>query len=122
VTLARIVQGTMDESIRVRWLKGPIGSRLVALAGEPVMATPEAPGQAADLGEEQRQLMVLLTEGLTNREIADRLSIPEDAVTSRLADVMVTLGAADRAQATSLAMRGLGAGLPSGAGVGQGLT
>jgi DNA-binding NarL/FixJ family response regulator len=122
VTLARIVQGTMDESIRVRWLKGPIGSRLVALAGEPVIATPEAPGQAADLGAEERQLMVLLTEGLTNREIADRLSIPEEAVTSRLADVMVTLGAADRAQATSLAMRGLGAGLPSGAGVGQGLT
>jgi tetratricopeptide (TPR) repeat protein len=33
VTLSRVVQGIYDESIRVRWLKGPIGSRFATLAG-----------------------------------------------------------------------------------------
>ena len=32
-TLSRIAQGTADESIRVRWLTGPLGRELVELAG-----------------------------------------------------------------------------------------
>ena len=32
-TLSRIAQGTADETIRVRWLTGPLGRELVELAG-----------------------------------------------------------------------------------------
>src|SRR6185503_8693545 len=39
VALSRIAQGILDEDVRVRWLRGPIGSRLVALAGDPSTAT-----------------------------------------------------------------------------------
>ena len=41
-TLSRIAQGTADESIRVRWLTGPLGRELVELAG-PL----DAPGRDA---------------------------------------------------------------------------
>ena len=33
LTLAMIVQRTMDEDVRVRWLRGPAGARMVELAG-----------------------------------------------------------------------------------------
>jgi DNA-binding CsgD family transcriptional regulator/tetratricopeptide (TPR) repeat protein len=33
LTLARVVQGTLDDAMRVRWLRGPLGSELVALVG-----------------------------------------------------------------------------------------
>jgi DNA-binding NarL/FixJ family response regulator len=60
-----------------------------------------------------------MAEGLTNREMAERLGISEPALATRLAEVMAAIGATDRAQATTLAMRGLGASLP--VGTGQGL-
>jgi len=131
VALSRIVQGTLDESIRVRWLKGPIGSRFAALAGGagdlPAAARPAVGGAAAGdavpaaspgLDPADRELMLLMTEGLTNAEMAERLGVPETDISTRLAGILVTLGASDRAQATTLAMRGLGASLPQGAGQG----
>jgi hypothetical protein len=51
--------------------------------------------------------------------MASRLGTTEAAIATRLAELLTTLGASDRAQATTLAMRGLGASLP--AGVAQGL-
>jgi len=126
VGLSRIVQGTMDESVRVRWLKGPVGSRFVALAGQPAAAARAGSGSAAgdvvptaQLEGEDRELLLLMTEGLTNREMAERLNVSEDSIATRLARILATLGAADRAQATNLAMRGLGATLQ--VGTGQGL-
>jgi DNA-binding NarL/FixJ family response regulator len=126
VAVARIVQGTLDESVRIRWLRSPNGSRLVSLADAPGAGIAEGrpSGESAlggRLGEHDRDLLLLVTEGLTNREMAERLGITESAVTTRLAAVMAAMGASDRAQATTLAMRGLGAGLPAGSG-GQGLT
>jgi DNA-binding CsgD family transcriptional regulator len=135
VVLARIVQGTLDESVRVRWLKGPIGSKLAALAGDALADAPQA-GRAAGAARAEgagaggaaieaadRELLVLLTEGLTNREMAERLGVPESTVSTSLARIMATLGASDRAQATTLAMRGLGSSLPTSASaaVGAGL-
>jgi DNA-binding NarL/FixJ family response regulator len=120
VALSRIVQGTLDESIRVRWLKGPIGTRLVALAGEPAARAGDQGGAVpvGGLDGDDRELMLLMTEGLTNREMAERLQVSEESISTRLARVLADLGATDRAQATTLAMRGLGATLPVGGGQG----
>jgi DNA-binding NarL/FixJ family response regulator len=63
--------------------------------------------------------MLLMTEGLTNAEMAARLNVAEESIATRLAGVLAKLGASDRAQATTLAMRGLGSTLP--VGVGRGL-
>jgi DNA-binding CsgD family transcriptional regulator len=106
--LSRIVQGTLDEEIRARWLRGPVGSRLVALAGEPIMRDASAPaGAVPDIDADDRVMLQLLTEGMTNREMASRLGISEPDVAKRLARIIATLGATDRAQATSFAFRGL---------------
>jgi DNA-binding NarL/FixJ family response regulator len=112
-TLSRIAQGTADEQVRVRWLTGPIGRELVELAGplEAPAAAGTAPGAAApgqpSLDETERRLLQLLTEGRTNAEIATELDIPEDDVATRLARLLARLGTSSRAEATSLAFRGL---------------
>jgi DNA-binding NarL/FixJ family response regulator len=109
-TLSRIAQGTADEAIRVRWLTGPVGRELIALAG-PVDAL--APAAATDggpsLDEGERRLLQLLTEGRTNAEIASELDFGEDDVAQRLARLQARLGTSSRAGATSLAFQGLAA-------------
>jgi hypothetical protein len=120
VSLARIAQGTLDEDIRVRWLKGPVGRELAELVGPTpeVTAAPEGPaaersaaaaGEAAgpDLDGLDRRLLHHLTEGLSNREMAADLGIPEEEVAARLAGLLANLGASTRAEATMLAFRGL---------------
>ena len=123
-TLSRIAQGTADETIRVRWLTGPIGRELVALAGPmdgPPLAgalageaTGGTPGSAASaagpgLDDVERQLLQLLAQGNTNAEIAADLGVGEDEVGQRLARLQARLGTSSRAEATSLAFRGLAA-------------
>ena len=118
-TLARIAQGTTDERIRVRWLTGPVGRELVELAGPveapataPVEAGSEArapqPGQRS-LEDAERRLLQLLTQGRTNAEIATELDLSADEVAQRLARLLARLGTSSRAEATSLAFRGLAA-------------
>jgi DNA-binding NarL/FixJ family response regulator/tetratricopeptide (TPR) repeat protein len=124
VTLSRIAQGTADETIRVRWLTGPIGRELVALAGpmdtaalagtaagETAGATPGSAARAArpSLEDSERRLLQLLTQGRTNTEIAAELGVGEDEVVLRLARLQARLGTTTRAEATSLAFRGLAA-------------
>ncbi len=118
-TLSRIAQGTADESIRVRWLTGPIGRELVELAGPMDAPALEAavgaePGSAApaagtSLDDRERRLLQLLTEGRTNAEIAAELEVTEQEVAQRLTRLFARLGTSSRAEATSLAFRGLAA-------------
>jgi DNA-binding NarL/FixJ family response regulator len=112
--LSRIAQGTADEQIRVRWLKGPIGRELVELAGPMDVPADAAMGSATqaagpNLDEAERRLLQLLTEGRTNAEIAVELGLGEDEVAQRLARLLARLGTSSRAEATSLAFRGLAA-------------
>ena len=110
MTLSRIAQGTLDESMRVRWLKGPRGRELAALAGsfEPAPDAPVEPGalDAAGLDDADRRLLRLLTEGYTNAEIASKMELPLDAVGVQLAKLLVRLGVSNRAEATTLAFKG----------------
>ena len=114
-TLTRIAQGTLDESIRVQWLRGPVGRELVESAGPLDTPSPMAPGSEAvqdatpHVDDTDRQLLRLLTEGRTNAEIAEELRLDEEDVALRLARLQAQLGASSRAEATSLAFRGLAA-------------
>jgi len=115
-TLSRIAQGTTDEAIRVRWITGPVGRELVELAGPMGGPAPDgaAPGSTAPaagptLDDADRRLLQLLTEGRTNAEIAVELDLGEDDVAQRLARLLARLGTSSRAEATSLAFRGLAA-------------
>ena len=113
--LSRIVAGTVDDEMRVQWLRGPVGKQLTELAGpmdEPMAAAPvdagAEPGMPPALDELDRQLLHLLTQGSTNREMANEMKLGEAAVSQRLARLLATIGASSRAQATSFAFRGIG--------------
>ena len=123
LVLTRIAQATVDDQVRVRWLRGPLGRELVALAGDleappeavagaavgaaPAGSSAAAANDVAALDPADRRIVHLLTEGLTNREMADTLGIAETEVAERLSRVLARLGASSRAEATSLAFRGL---------------
>ena len=53
-TLSRIAQGTADETIRVRWLTGPVGRELVELAGPMDALSPEAAASRRTVGRRSR--------------------------------------------------------------------
>jgi DNA-binding NarL/FixJ family response regulator len=114
LTLSRIARGTVDGDLRVRWLRGPVGRELVELAGPVELAAVSAEGETAaaerlDFDAIDRRLLHLLTQGSTNREMADELHLDESEVSKRLARLLATMGASTRAEATSLAFRTLAA-------------
>jgi DNA-binding NarL/FixJ family response regulator len=107
--LSRIAQGMIDDEMRVRWLRGPVGRELAELAGPmeqpatPAVVTPGAVALPPD--EIDQRLLHLLTRGSTNREIADELGMDESLVARRLVALLASIGASTRAEATSLAFR-----------------
>jgi DNA-binding CsgD family transcriptional regulator len=108
ILLAFTALRTTDEDVRVRWFRSPIGSEWVRLAG-PVDdgAGPggDGNGALAALGEDDRRLLGLLTEGLTTDEIAERVGQPADTVRMQLQQMFARIGATSRGEATVYALR-----------------
>jgi DNA-binding CsgD family transcriptional regulator/tetratricopeptide (TPR) repeat protein len=104
VLVSLVAQRTMDDAIRVRWFKGPMGSEFVRLVG-PIDAPAGAGDASLALDDDERRLLGLLTEGLTNREIAERLDLDESDVAGRLERMFAKVGASSRGEATALAIR-----------------
>ena len=83
-------------------------------AGQPVFAPevtqaliqtrPHAPRLGHDLSEREREVLALVVDGLSNREIAARLSISPATVRHHVSACISKLGAANRAQAAALAV------------------
>jgi DNA-binding CsgD family transcriptional regulator len=99
-SLAMIVQRTMDEDLRVRWLRGPVGRALTELAG-PIEAVPT--GDRAEAPDADTALLRSLVQGKTNREIADELGTDEATISRRLTELFAQIGASSRAEATAFA-------------------
>jgi DNA-binding NarL/FixJ family response regulator len=64
-------------------------------------------GLAEPLLEREREILQLMAQGLTNREIADRLSLAQGTVKNYVTTILQKLGARDRTQA-ALRARELG--------------
>jgi DNA-binding NarL/FixJ family response regulator len=109
LTLALVAQRILDEDVRVRWFRGPVGRELSRLAGPlDVPASESSDADASDIalsGLETR-ILQLLTEGRANREIAEELAESEESVQRRLSDLYVKIGASSRADATAAALLG----------------
>jgi tetratricopeptide (TPR) repeat protein/DNA-binding CsgD family transcriptional regulator len=105
LSLAMIAQRTLDENVRVRWFRGPIGREMTRLSGPLESATAANATGGADLAGPDAELLRSLIQGRTNREIAEELGIDEQAVTRRLAELFATIGATSRAEATAFAFR-----------------
>lgn len=63
------------------------------------------PPSLADFTQRERDVLKLLAEGLSNKEIANRLFISEKTVKTHVSNVLQKLGVADRTQAALMAVR-----------------
>ena len=59
----------------------------------------------ADLSEQERRIIALIGEGLTNRQIADQMFIAEKTVKNYVSSLLAKLGLERRTQAASLVTR-----------------
>jgi DNA-binding NarL/FixJ family response regulator len=110
MTATLIAQRIADENVRVQWFRGPTGRELSKLAGaspgEGLRERAVSDGdEAAQLREEETELLWLLIEGWTNREIAAELGVTEDVVARRLAEMYAKIGVSSRGEAAVFAFR-----------------
>lgn len=77
--------------------------RSLRLAGERPAAAPASPRTSGLLTGREREILTLVERGLTNAEIARRMSLGRPTVARLLSNAMLKLGADSRAQAVILA-------------------
>ena len=63
---------------------------------------PAAEARLAELSPREREVLLLLVEGMSNREVADRLFVSEATVKTHVMAVLRKLGLRDRVQAVIL--------------------
>ncbi len=68
----------------------------------------DAPSELAQLTERERQILELIAEGLTNRQIGERLYLAEKTVKNYVSSLLAKLGLERRTQAAVLAAKLLG--------------
>ena len=109
LTLGIVAMRIVDDDVRVRWFRSPIGLELTKLTGslqKPDREAPSTPETPRLLADSETALLRLLTEGLTNREIAEAVEESEESVAKQLAEIFTKIGASSRADATAVALMG----------------
>ncbi|HZG65532.1 MAG TPA: response regulator transcription factor [Herpetosiphonaceae bacterium] len=91
---------------------GPaIAQRLIAFFAAP--QTPAPPPVLPELTDREREILMLMTHGLSNHAIADRLVVSLKTIRNHVSNIFSKLQVADRAQAMSVARKaGLGSAEP----------
>lgn len=70
-----------------------------------VRVTSRPPTLGFDLTDREREILVLITHGLNNREIADRLTISRSTVKNHVSNIFSKLNVSNRAEAVALAVQ-----------------
>jgi DNA-binding NarL/FixJ family response regulator len=78
---------------------------LTSATEPPEIGTPRQQADAYSVTPREHQVLRLVAEGLTNREIGSRLAISEDTVKKHVQNIIWKLRAADRTQAAIMAYR-----------------
>ena len=104
---AVIANRIVDEGIRTRWFRGPVGSALASLASDPDLPLTRhtQEGSVEGLDDMDAQMLKLVVEGLSNEEIADRLAVDTGEVARLLTSTYAKIGASSRADATAFAFQ-----------------
>ena len=98
-TLAAVLDGRL--AIEPSLLREAVATPGAEASREPA----RPPGASFGLTPREREVLRLLAEGLTNKEIGGRLSIAEDTVKKHVQGIIWKLRAADRTQAAIIAYR-----------------
>lgn len=69
-----------------------------------IQSTRKSPGIGFDLTDRERELLVLLVKGLSNRDISKQLNISLATVKYHLANIFSKLGAKNRVEAVTIAL------------------
>jgi len=78
---------------------------LVARVLDRVRSGPETHPELAGLTEQERKILALIAEGLTNRQIGERMFLAEKTVKNYVSSILSKLGLERRTQAAVLASR-----------------
>jgi NarL family two-component system response regulator LiaR len=70
-----------------------------------VHAVSQPPAPGFDLTERESEVLTLMVEGLTNTQIAARLTVSPSTVKSHVSNILSKLGVASRSEAVALAVR-----------------
>ena len=82
-----------------------IDPALTAKVLERVRKGPSVAPELADLTEQERKLLALIAEGLTNRQIGEQMFLAEKTVKNHVTNVLAKLGVERRTQAAVLASK-----------------
>ncbi|HEX3650732.1 MAG TPA: response regulator transcription factor [Pseudonocardiaceae bacterium] len=82
-----------------------LDSRAAAVLMGRLRASLDGPGPLADLTDQERTLLSLIGEGLTNRQIAERMFLAEKTVKNYVSRLLAKLGMERRTQAAVLVTR-----------------
>jgi DNA-binding NarL/FixJ family response regulator len=82
------------------WVPPALADSVAALPADP--ADSDLAARLASLTEQQYRVLVLLAEGLLNKQIADRLAIQERTVKAHVTAIFEKLGVRNRTQASGV--------------------
>ncbi len=104
--LSVVARHILDEDIRTRWFRGRQGRALTDLVGAAGPASAFTESDGSGLTDAEAGLLSLVTQGLTNEEIATELGSTEEDVTRQIGSLFVKIGVVSRAGATATALLG----------------
>jgi two-component system, NarL family, response regulator DevR len=104
------IRGTdlVDAIRRVAAGQSLLDPAVTARVLERIRHGPEQPDELRGLTEQERRILLLVAEGLTNRDIAGRMFLAEKTVKNYVSSLLAKLGLERRTQAAVLAAKLLG--------------
>ncbi|MBL8133653.1 MAG: HD domain-containing protein [Anaerolineae bacterium] len=97
------VAGAMKQQVRAGWLDGDAVNSVLQAAGH--HTTPVRRERLAGLSEREIEVLRLLAQGMTNRQISESLSISEKTTSTHVMHVYEKIGCSTRSAATLFAMQ-----------------
>lgn len=70
-----------------------------------LIETNQAPLPGSNLTEREREVLLLMVEGLNNTQIASKLTVSPSTIKSHVSSILTKLGVASRTEAVALALR-----------------